>query len=471
MSSEDLCFMQATEIAAAIRSKKLSSVEVVNAFLDRIERINPKLIAYCTLTADLARAEAKVAEGAVMRGDRLGALHGVPMSIKDLTDTKGVRTVYGSKIWEHHVPDQDAVMVTRLKEAGAIMLGKTNTPEFGHIGATHNPVFGISRNPWNTDRTPGGSSGGAGAAVAAGLSPLAEGSDGGGSIRIPGSFCGIYGLKPSFGRIPRGPGSRAGWEFLAHNGPMTRTVRDAALMLDVMAGPDDVDRWSLPAESAPYARAAEGDMKGKHVAWSADLGYALVDPEVKEITTRAVKAFEELGCVVEEAHPDTGNPLRTFVDIISSEVYSAHVEELEKHGEVMTDTLVSFLKSGQKVTAQRYQDAMWERAVYSDKVFRFMKKYDFLVTPTLPVAAFKAGDASPKEISGVKVGTIDWIYFTMPFNLTGQPAATVPCGWTKEGLPVGLQIVGHRYDDAGVLRASACFEAARPWAHRRPPIG
>ncbi|HUO65822.1 MAG TPA: amidase family protein, partial [Terriglobales bacterium] len=248
MASDDLCWLPALELAALIRGKKVSPVEVTDAVLARIERVNPALNAFCTVTAEEARDAAQAAEVAVMTGEELGALHGVPVSIKDLVFTRRVLTTGGSRLFAEHVPEEDAVCVERLKGAGAVLIGKTSTPEFGHKGVTDSPLFGITRNPWNPSLTPGGSSGGAGAAVAAGLGPLAVGTDGGGSIRIPASFCGIYGLKPSFGRVPQGPGF-PGWETFSATGPMTRTVRDAAAMLDAMAGPDDRDRLSLPVDN------------------------------------------------------------------------------------------------------------------------------------------------------------------------------------------------------------------------------
>src|SRR5437764_7602087 len=299
MSDERLCWTPATELAALIRKKKVSPVEVLDAVLDRIERLNPKLNAFVTLTDEQARRAAKAAERALSKkGARLGPLHGVPFSVKDLVITKGVRTTFGTPLYRDNVPSEDAPMVERLKAAGASMLGKTNTPTSGWIGATHNLLFGPTRNPWNLGRTPGGSSGGASAAAAAGLGPLHVGTDGGGSIRIPASFAGIYGLKASFGRIPAYPPSGA-WS-LSHIGPMTRTVADAALMLNACAGPDERDQYSLPAARVDYVKALRGVVKGLRVAYSDDLGWAAaVDPEVGAACAKAVTAFRELGCRVE----------------------------------------------------------------------------------------------------------------------------------------------------------------------------
>ena len=308
MAADDLIWLPALELAALIRARKVSPVEAVDAALARIERHNPALNAYCTVTAEEARDAAQAAEVSVMIGEELGPLHGVPVSIKDLVFTRRVLTTGGSRLFADHVPEEDAVSVERLKGAGAIILGKTNTPEFGHKGVTDNPLFGITRNPWSPSLTPGGSSGGAAVAAATGMGPLALGTDGGGSIRVPAAFCGIYGLKPSFGRVPHGP-TFPGWQNFSVTGPMTRTVRDAALMLDVLAGPDDRDRWSLPADSgSPFLAACENGLEGLSVGWSADLGYARVDAEVAELCAEAAERFESLGCHVEVVSPGWDDP-------------------------------------------------------------------------------------------------------------------------------------------------------------------
>src|SRR5262245_15011512 len=290
MSNDELCWTSAADLAAAIRDRKLSPVEVTNALLARIDAVNPRVNAYCTVVADRARAEARAAEAAVMHGNALGPLHGVPISFKDLTPTAGIRTTFGSKIFEHHVPEDDAIVVERARAAGAILIGKTNTPEFGCKGVTDNLIFGHTRNPWRLDRVAGGSSGGAAAAVAAGLGSIAEGSDLAGSVRIPAAVCGVVGLKPSLGRGARWPTLNA-WTGLSHVGPLTRTVRDAALALSVWARPDERDPQSLPATGEDFARAAEGGARGLRIGFSSDLGYAPVDPEVRSITGAAAKVF------------------------------------------------------------------------------------------------------------------------------------------------------------------------------------
>jgi Asp-tRNA(Asn)/Glu-tRNA(Gln) amidotransferase A subunit family amidase len=433
MGAAELTWLSAHELARRIRSKEISPVEVMEALLDRIAALNPSINAYCTLAAEVS----------ILSGEPLGPLHGVPVSVKDLIFTRRLLTTAGSRLLADHVPEEDAVAVERLRGAGAIIVGKTNTPEFGFKGVTDNPLFGVTRNPWDLSRTPGGSSGGAGAAVAAGLGPLALGSDGGGSIRIPASFCGIYGLKPSFGRVPSGPGL-PGWETLSHTGPLTRTVRDAALMLDVLAGPDDRDRHSLPAPAGPpFLAACDDGIAGFSVAWSADLGHGHVDPEIADLCADAAVRFEALGCHVEVVVPTWEDPEPIFRTLAAGEAYAAYRDRLE---------------SG-------------ERLEFWGEVQRFLARFDLLITPTVAVAPF-ALDALPiREIAGTAVSPLGWTPFTYPFNLTGQPAASVPAGFTAAGLPVGLQIVGRRHADRTVLAASAAWEAAAPWQARRPDLG
>ena len=467
---KELCYMPALEMAEAIRKQDISCTEIVDEILERIEKINPKINAYCTVLTDEARKTAKEADKAVKQGKRLGPLHGVPVSIKDLIFTKGIRTTFGSKIFENFIPKRDAIVVQRLKAAGAIILGKTNTPEFGYKGVTDNLLFGVTRNPWNLNLTSGGSSGGAGAAVATGLGPLAVGSDGGGSIRIPSSFCGIFGLKPSFGRIPRYPVLH-GWETLSHYGPMTRTVRDAALMLDVMAGPHDADRLSLPHEKVSYLKSLESKPKELKVAWSIDLGYAVVDPQVRAVAEKAVKVFEGLDWKLQEAHPNFGDPEPTFTTMVLAETAAPLIDAMEEWEDKIDPPLARLVEYGKDVSATDYVKATFQRKEFWEKVYKFFKKYDLLLTLTLAVPPFAIEEGmGPRVIDGKEVSILGWMPFTFPFNLTGQPAASVPCGWTREGLPVGLQIIGRRFDDVTVLRAAAAFEEASPWAQKRPPI-
>jgi aspartyl-tRNA(Asn)/glutamyl-tRNA(Gln) amidotransferase subunit A len=470
MPDERLCWTPATELAALIRKKKVSPVEVVDAVLGRIERVNGTLNAFVTPTADQARRDAKAAERALAKkGAKLGPLHGVPFSVKDLVITKGVRTTFGTPLYRDNVPTEDAPAVERLKAAGAIMLGKTNTPTFGWIGATHNLLFGPTRNPWNLGRTPGGSSGGASAAAAAGLGPLHVGTDGGGSIRIPASFAGIYGFKASFGRVPVYPASGA-WS-LSHIGPMTRTVADAALMLQVVAGPDERDQTSLPPQRVDYLKALGGGVKGLRVAWSEDLGYAVaVDPEVRDLCARAAKAFRELGCHVETVNPGWPSPQQCWGEIFCGGIATRMAPYLDRKSEI-DPGLYAIIEATLKNPPTKYVQAWFDRLAWWEHPRRLFETYDLLLTPTIACPPFAVGLDNPTQIAGTRVEPYAWIPFTFPFNMTGQPAASVPCGFTKDGLPVGLQIVGRRFDDVTVLRASAAFERARPWAQHRPPVG
>jgi len=469
MADANLAWLPATALAALIRMKKVSPVEVVDAVLDRVARINPRLNAFVTLTEEQARRAAKAAERALgKRTARLGPLHGVPFSVKDLVITKGVRTTFGTPLYRDHVPTEDAPMVARLKAAGGIILGKTNTPTFGWIGATHNLVFGITRNPWNLERTPGGSSGGASAAAAAGLGPLHVGTDGGGSIRIPASCAGVFGHKPSYGRIPTYPASGA-WS-LSHIGPLTRTVADAALVMTVCSGPDERDQYSLPGPAVDYVKALRGSLKGLRVAYTDDLGFVdAVDPEVRAVCAKAARAFRELGCRLDEVKPGWPSPRECWGEIFCGGIATRMAPYVDRRNEIepgLHRIIETTLKNG----PTKYVQAWFDRLAWWQHPRAFFETYDLLLTPTIACPPFAVGLDNPPEIAGTPVEPYAWIPFTYPFNVTGQPAASVPCGFTKDRLPIGLQIVGRRFDDVLVLRASAAFERARPWAQHRPPV-
>ncbi len=469
MASDELCWVSATELAALIRRRKVSPVEVIDSVLDRIARLNPQLNAFVTVTADEARKAARAAERALGRQrSTLGPLHGVPFSVKDLVITKGVRTTFGTRLFADHVPTEDAPMVARLKAAGAIMVGKTNTPTFGWLGATHNLLFGATRNPWALDRTPGGSSGGASAAVAGGLGPLGVGTDGGGSIRIPASFAGIFGHKPSYGRIPTYPASGA-WS-LSHIGPMTRTVADAALMMQVCAGPDERDPYSLPRDGVDYVRAIRGGVKGLRVAYAEDLGnLSAVDPEVRQAAARAARAFRELGCRVEVVAPRWPSPGECWFEIFCGGVATRLLPYRDRKDDIEPG-LQAIIDATAAAPPSRYVQAWFDRLAWWQHPRAFFERYDLLLTPTVACPPFALGLDHPSAVAGKPVAPYGWLPYTYPFNLTGQPAASVPCGFTRDGLPIGLQIVGRRFDDATVLRAAAAFERARPWANARPGL-
>ncbi|KAB7898282.1 amidase [Rouxiella sp. S1S-2] len=474
---QEILELDAVTLAARIRDKSLSPVDVVSASIERMDALEPELHAFCTPTTDAALAQAKIIERRILRGEDVGPLAGVPVAIKDLISTKGVKTVSGSYIYENFIPDEDDITVERLRNADAIILGKTNAPEFGYSGTGHNPVFPTTRNPWNTDLTPGGSSAGSAAALAARMCPLALGSDGGGSVRIPAAHSGVFGMKASMGRVPLYPGCRderypgiSSWESLEHIGPMTRSVADAALMLSVIAGPDPRDRHSIPTSDIDWMGSLRGSLKGLRVAYSPDWGYAAVDPRVREIVGQAVKIFErDLGCIVEEAHPGFADPKQTFAALVAQETDLTSMRRLmETFGDRMSPHLVEMLNT--HWTAEMFTDANMKRKEVVNKMWRFMQNYDLLVTPTLATPPFPINIESPETIDGRRVTPSEWLAFVFPINLTGQPAASVPAGFTDDGLPVGLQIIGRHLDDALVLRASAAFEKACGWNHRLPPI-
>jgi aspartyl-tRNA(Asn)/glutamyl-tRNA(Gln) amidotransferase subunit A len=368
-------------------------------------------------------------------------------------------------------------VVERIKAAGAVVMGKTQVPEFGYSGTGQTPLAEPTRNPWNLERTSGGSSAGTGAAVATGVGPFSLGSDGGGSVRIPASFCGLYGIKPTMGRVPLYPGTKdhrypgvSSWESLEHIGPLTRTVADAALVLSVIAGYDDRDRLSIPSDGIDWRRAVDGDLGGLRVAYSPELGYAAVDPAVRAVVDQAALVFErDLGCRVERADPGWEDPYEALLPLIVCESDLAGMRRLaDELGERMSPHLVDVL--GLDWTAEQLTSAVVRRKAVYNAAWRFFRSYDLLLTPTLAVAPFEHGLQGPATIDGREVDAFYWLSFTFPFNFTGQPAATVPAGFTQDGLPVGLQIVGRRLEDALVLRASAAFETAAPWRDRWPAI-
>ncbi|WXG39419.1 MAG: amidase [Candidatus Freyarchaeum deiterrae] len=467
---EEIFWMSALELSKAIKDGKLSPVEVVDAFLERIKKVNPKLNAIVTLTEKTAKKEAVAAEKAVKDRKKLEPLHGVPVVIKDNTLVKKVRTTWGSKLYENYIADEDAVLVERLRNAGAIILGKTNTPEFGLVAITDNPVFGVTRNPWDTTRTPGGSSGGSAAAVAAGMCPIATGNDWGGSLRTPTNFCGVYGLKTHLGRIPRWP-QLPGFETLAVEGPITRTVADAAAMMDVMAGPDSRDYLSLPASEESYLKNLEKGVKGKKFAFSPDLGFAAVDPEVAEIVRRAAFSFHSMGCVVEEVKLNLLDMGADFVSMEVADIVATVGDRMEEWKKVAYKPYLDFLWLADHIKATDYVKIEYRRKELWNQLRRVFENYHFLLTPTNAVPPFKIDvGIGPNEIDGKTVGPTGWVAFSLPFNFTRVPAASVPCGFTKDKLPVGLQIVGDRFNELGVLQASRAFEKAFPWRDKKPPI-
>ena len=457
--SENTALLSASELLQAYRRKQLSPVEATRAALERIERYNSTLNAYCLVEAESAMAAARAAEGRWHKGEPRGLLDGVPTSVKDLVLTEGWPTLRGSRAVTQDQPwDEDAPCVARLRRHGAVFLGKTSTPEFGWKGITDSPLTGITRNPWNPALTPGGSSGGAAVAIATGMGALAIGTDGGGSIRIPAGFTGVYGMKPSFGRVPVAPLSPFG--TLSHAGPLTRTVADAALMLTVIAEPDARDWHALPYDARDYRIGLDGGVKSLRMAFSADLGYVPVNAEVSAIVAKAVEVFVDLGAHVETLDPRFENPLDAFTKLWFAG--AANLTRSFDAGQraVLDPGLAEIAAEGAAISLMDYLAAVNQRGALGQSMNLFHERYDLLLTPTLPITAFAAGQETPSQ-SG---RWMDWTPFTYPFNLTRQPAASIPCGLTQSGLPVGLQIIGPRYDDALVLRASRAFEALRPFA-------
>ncbi|WP_119270322.1 amidase [Taklimakanibacter deserti] len=465
--ADELNWLSAAKLVKAYRRKKLSPVEVARACLDQIARHDLKLNAMCLVDEKSALKHAKASEARWRKAEPLGAVDGVPALVKDLILAKGWPTLRGSKTVERNQAwDQDAPSVARLREEGAVLIGLTTTPEFGWKGVTDSPLTGITRNPWDVTKTPGGSSGGSSAAVAAGYAPLALGTDGGGSIRIPAGFSGIFGLKPSFGRVPAWPLSPFG--TVAHTGPMTRSVEDAAIMLNVIAKPDARDWHSLPYDGRDYTKRLDKGIKGLRIAFSPALGHAEVNPEVADAVKKAVKVLRGLGAKVDMIDPGFADPGPIF-RVLWWCGARALLSRLPEDKKALLDPgLADVLKQSLTITPEDYFDAVKARGALGTQMRHFMEKYDLLVTPTLPISAFEAGKLSPDADGTGK--WVNWTPFSYPFNLTQQPAASVPCGLTKAGLPIGLHIIGRMFDDASVLRAAHAYEQASDWHKRRPPL-
>ena len=474
MIDNEMAFTPASELVELIATKKVSPVELTELYFNRIDRLDSQLNSYLLLTKDDAMKTARAAEQAVMRGEELGALHGLPISIKDTQMTKGIRTTMGSLVFKDRIPERDAAVVERVHKAGAIMLGKTNAPEFGLVGTCENRLGDDGRNPWNTDRVPGGSSGGAAAAMAACLCPLATGGDGGGSIRIPASFCGIYGIKPTLGRVSGYTGLEgpARPNIFSQAGPLSRTVRDSALLLQVLAGHDRRDPISLREPVPDFVAAVDKDIKGLRVAWSPDYGYGAVDPEVLDVTSKAAQVFEELGCNVEDSDLALDSPYDAYGPIYEGNAYASYSQYLESHGDQMTQFVRDFIDWGAKVTFADYAEALGLIDRIKAQMTDLFEDYDLLLSPTTAVPAIPVGEF-PEEIAGKPVYPHRYFGFhplTYPINATGNAAASIPAGFSSDGMPIGLHIVGRIGAEETVLAASAAFERARPWIQHRPPV-
>ncbi len=465
-----LHYRPAWELADLIARKEVSPVEVMQSALERISQINPDLNAFVALRADAAMDEAAVLTERIARGATPGPLAGLPLGVKDLEDTVGMVTSYGSVPFKDNRARRDSIQVARLKAAGAIVVGKTNVPEFGFTGFTKNRLHGVTRNPFDVERTPGGSSGGAAAAIAAGLVPLATGSDAGGSIRIPASYSGCFGFKPSFGRIPVGPAPVVTFSNMIVMGPLTRCVRDAALYLDSTVGIHAADPHSLPAPARPYLDCIEEMPRRLKIAFSPTLGYATVHKEILACVEKAVQAFHELGHRVElwpGRLPDVGDGWGT---LIATDIYAQLHDVLARERDRIGRTLVAVLDQTRRMTVAQITAIQQLRARLNAGLEKLFEEFDLLLTPTMPTEAFAAKGPPPGEIEGTAIPLLGAVAFTYPFNFSGHPAASLPAGLTPGGLPAGLQIVAPRHRDDRVLQAAHAYEVLRPWNNHWPAL-
>ncbi|SPT49344.1 MULTISPECIES: amidase [Actinomadura] len=469
--SEEICFASARDLARRIRTRELSAREVLQAHLDQIERTNPRVNAVVTLVAERAAEQARAADERLAAGEEPGPLHGLPVAHKDTHATAGIRTTSGSPIFADHVPAEDELVVERIRAAGAVTLGKTNTPEFAAGSHTFNPVFGLTRNPYDPSRSAGGSSGGAAAALACGMHPLADGGDMGGSLRNPASFCNVAGLRPSPGRVPSWPVAAA-WSTLGVQGPMAREVADVALLLSVLAGPDPRSPIALETPGSAFAAPLDGDLAGLRVAWAPDLGGTIpVDPAVTGVLEPAVKVFQELGCAVEEAAPDL-----TGADEVFRTLRAWHWDITlrplldERRGE-FKESLAANIDAGRSLTGADLGRAETLHTALFHRMREFFGRYDALLLPVSQVPPFDADLEYPEEVAGQRMHDyLEWMRSCFLISATGCPALSVPAGFTSGGLPVGLQIVGPHRADLAVLRIGHAFEQATRHAARRPPV-
>jgi amidase len=470
MSPNELVFLNATAQAELVASRQISAVELMTAHLDQIERVNPKVNAICTLVAEQALEAAQQADRRQVRGAAIGALHGLPVGIKDLVDTQGIRTTYGSPIYANHVPQQDALVVTRYKQAGAIVLGKTNTPEFGAGSQTFNPVFGATHNPYDLDKTCGGSSGGAGVALACGMMPIAQGSDTGGSLRNPAAWSNVVGFRNGAGRVPVWP-TKLGFSALSVTGAMGRTVRDVALQHSAIAGPDPRVPNALQCPADDFRADLGRDFDGVRIAWSRNLGRYPVEAVITQVCDAQRGTFADLGCVLEDAEPDLQGADESFQTVRAHIFAHRHAEHLAQHRDHMKQTVIWNTEQGLRLSALDVAQAEAQRTALHQRMVAFFEQYDFLCLPTTQVPPFSLEQEYPSEINGQRLETyIDWMGLCYAITMTGCPSISVPCGFTPEGLPVGLQIVGPPHADVAILQLAHAFEQATMFYQRQPPV-
>ena len=466
----ELCFTSAVELSRLIRSGKLSAREALAAHLKQIERVNPKVNAIVTLVPELAAAAAARADEMQARGEKLGPLHGLPVAHKDLLETRGIRTTFGSPLYKDYVPAEDDLIVDRLRRAGAITIGKTNTPEFGAGSQTFNTIFGPTRNPYDLTKTCGGSSGGAAVALACGLVPVADGTDTGGSLRNPAAFCNVVGFRPSIGRVPR-PKAAFGWSTLNTSGCLGRSVADLALALSAAAGPDARDPLSIEEPGERFVRPLARSFQGVRVAWFKDLAGAPFDSRVRAVVDQHRKTFESLGCIVEQAEPDFAPAEISFRVLRAWNSASNYGPRLRQHPQAFKDTLKGEIEEGLRLTGIEIARAETARVEMWRSFQTFLERYEYFVLPTTQLPPFDIATPFPREIAGVKFDNyIDWMKSCWYISATGNPAASVPGGFTPEGLPVGLQIVGRHQQDFSVLQMAHALEEATGFGKKRPPI-
>jgi len=469
-TDSSICFLSAIEMAHLIRGKKLSAREALAAHLKQIERVNPKVNAIVTLVPELAAADAAKADEMQAHKETLGPLHGLPVAHKDLLETRGIRTTFGSLLFKDHVPAEDDIVVERMRRAGAIIVGKTNTPEFGAGSQTFNKVFGATRNPYDLTKTCGGSSGGSAVSLACGLAPVVSGSDTGGSLRNPAAFCNVVGFRPSIGRVPN-PKAAFAWWTLSTSGCLGRSVADLAYVLSTIAGPDSRAPLSINEPGEIFARPLSRSFKGARVAWFKDLGGAPFDPRVRTVVDGHRKTFESLGCIVEQAESDFAPAEIAFRTLRAWSSATTYVAQLRDHQDAFKDTLKGEIEEGLRLTGADVARA----EIAHGKLWRgfqaFMEKYDYFVLPTTQLPPFDVDTPYPTEIAGVKFNSyIDWMKSCWYISATGNPAASVPAGFTPEGLPVGVQIVGRYQQDFSVLQMAHAFESATGFGKKRPGI-
>jgi amidase len=469
-ADSSLCFMSAVQMAALIRMRKLSAREALAAHMKQIERVNPKVNAIVTLVPEMAAVAAAKADEMQARNQTLGLLHGLPVAHKDLIETRGIRTTFGSPLYKDYIPTEDDLVVERMRRAGAITIGKTNTPEFGAGSQTFNKVFGATHNPYDLTKTCGGSSGGAAVALACGLAPVTSGSDTGGSLRNPAAFCNVVGFRPSIGRVPN-PKAAFAWSTLSTAGCLGRSVADLAYVLSTIAGPDSRSPLSIDEPGDRFARPLERSFKGVRVAWFKDLGGVPFDPRVRAVVDGHRKTLESLGCIVEQAEPDFAPAevaFRTLRAWVAASTYGARLHE---HPDAFKDTLQSEIGEGMRLTGVDLARAEVAHGQIWRRFQAFLEKYEYFVLPTTQVPAFDVHTPYPTEIAGVKFDNyIDWMKSCWYISATGNPAASVPGGFTPEGLPVGVQIVGRNKEDFGVLQMAHAFEQVTGFGNKHPAI-